>query len=194
MAWTVINPAAYNEMFYELFAPRPDASGIYTFIFPMGDGAMPTVYLHDLARYTHWAFQNPSESTGLRFGVATSHVTGQDMADSLRVVTGKPAKYRNVPNDAWLQAAFGGLPKGVNTKIGFKNAHDDALIQTYGEGVGNWFSICRGTFGDNSGILTRDYALLDRILPDRVKSLEEWMRKVRYTGEVKPLLKDLSGR
>jgi hypothetical protein len=48
MAWTIINPAAYNEMFYELFAPRPDASGTYMFTFPMGDGAMPTIYLYAL--------------------------------------------------------------------------------------------------------------------------------------------------
>ena len=194
MAWTVINPAAYNEMFYELFAPRPDANGTYTFMFPMGDGAMPTIYLYDLARYTHWAFQNPSESNGLRFGVATSHVTGQEMADSFTAVTGKPAKYQDVPTDAWLQAAFSDLPKGVETKLGFKNVPEAALVQTYAEDVGNWFNLYKGTFGDNTGILTRHYAFLDRILPDRVKSLAEWMRKVGYTGEVKPLLKDLSER
>jgi uncharacterized protein YbjT (DUF2867 family) len=194
MAWTIINPAAYNEMLYELFAPRPDASDTYVLTFSMGDGTMPTIYLYDLARYTHWAFQNQTESNGLRFVVATSHVTGQDMADSLTAVTGKRVKYQNVPNDTWLQAAFGGLPKGIDTKIGFKNAPKAALLQTYGEDVGNWFNIYRGTYGNNTGILTRDYAFLDRILPDRVKSLEDWVRKVGYTGEVKPLLKDLSER
>jgi hypothetical protein len=116
------------------------------------------------------------------------------MADSLTAVTGKPAKYQAVPNEAWLQAAFGGLPKGVDTKIGFKYAPQEALVQTYGEDVGNWFNIYRGTYRNNTGILTRDYAFLDRILPGRVKSLEEWMMKVGYTGEAKSLLKDLSER
>jgi hypothetical protein len=194
MAWTIMNPAAYNEMFYETFAPRCESSSTYTFIFPMADSAMPTIYLYDLARYTHWAFQNPLESTGLRFAVATSHVTGQDMADSLTAVTGKPAKYQDVPSEAWLQAAFGGLPKGINTKLGFKNVPEEALVQTYAEDVGNWSNIYKGTYGNNNGIMTQDYAFLDRILPDRVKSLEEWMRKVGYPGEAKLLLKDLSER
>jgi hypothetical protein len=116
------------------------------------------------------------------------------MADSLTAVTGKPAKYQAILNEAWLQAAFGGLPKGVDTKIGFKYAPQEALVQTYGEDVGNWFNIYRGTYRNNTGILTRDYAFLDRILPGRVKSLEEWMMKVGYTGESKSLLKDLSER
>lgn len=181
-------------MSYKFFAQNLDASGTYTFTFPMGNGAMPAIYLHDLARYTHWAFENPSESSELCFAVATSHVIGQDMADSLTAVTGKPAKYQNVPIEAWLQAAFGGLPEDVNTKIGFKYAPEDALVQTYGEDIGNRFNIYRGTYGNSTGILTRDYAFLDRILLDRVRSLEVWMRKVGCAGEAKPLLKDLSQR
>jgi hypothetical protein len=35
----------------------------------------------------------------------------------------------------------------------------------------------------NVGLIRRDYKLLDEILPTRVKSLEEWMRKVGYSGE-----------
>jgi hypothetical protein len=31
-------------------------------------------------------------------------------------------------------------------------------------------------------------------LPDRIKSLEEWMRKVGYTGEYKSVLKDRAER
>jgi len=29
----------------------------------------------------------------------------------------------------------------------------------------------------NTGLLRKDYALLDTILPDWIKSVEEWMRK-----------------
>lgn len=35
----------------------------------------------------------------------------------------------------------------------------------------------------------RDYVILDEILLDRIKSVEEWMMKVNYTGKVKPMLK-----
>ena len=46
----------------------------------------------------------------------------------------------------------------------------------------------------NTGLLRKDYALLDTILPDWIKSVEEWMRKARYTGEFKSLLKDQADR
>jgi hypothetical protein len=32
--------------------------------------------------------------------------------------------------------------------------------------------------------------MLDQIFPERIKNVEEWMRKTNYTGELKPLLKD----
>ena len=64
------------------------------------------------------------------------------------------------------------------------------LLQTYAEDFGNWFEVYKAT-GNNTGLLKRDYEKLDKILPDRVKSLEEWMRLVGYTGEPKAVLKDL---
>lgn len=35
-----------------------------------------------------------------------------------------------------------------------------------------------------------DYAVLDDILPTRVKTLSEWMKLVGYTRERRPVLKD----
>lgn len=35
-----------------------------------------------------------------------------------------------------------------------------------------------------------DYAVLDDILPTRIKTLSEWMKLVGYTGERHPVLKD----
>lgn len=38
-----------------------------------------------------------------------------------------------------------------------------------------------------------DYQLLDDILPDRLRSVEDWMRKTGYTGEHKEvIMKDWS--
>jgi hypothetical protein len=35
----------------------------------------------------------------------------------------------------------------------------------------------------------RDFALLDRIHPNRIKNLEAWMRLVKYDGQQRPVLK-----
>jgi hypothetical protein len=59
---------------------------------------------------------------------------------------------------------------------------------TYGENFKNWWSLYKASPSDNSGLIQRDFEFLDRIVPDRVKSVEEWMKKVQYTGAKQDLL------
>ena len=106
MVWTVIDAGAYNESFYELFAPR-EQNGVFTLTLPLGSGYIPMIYLEDLAKYVDWAFTHPGDSNGLRLAVATSHVSGEDFVSAFTVVTGKPSKYQDVPKDMWLETAFG---------------------------------------------------------------------------------------
>jgi hypothetical protein len=193
MAWTVIDSGAYIETMSEVFAPKPIEDNGFGFHLPLGSGAIPMISLEDLARYVHWAYQTPGRSNGLRLSIATAHITGQDMADSFTAVTGQSARYVDIPIKLWLEKAFGDLPKGVDTKVGYRTAHDSALVQTYAENFTNWFNVYKASAG-NTGLLRKDYALLDEILPDRIKSLEEWMRKVGYTGEYKSVLKDRAER
>jgi hypothetical protein len=40
----------------------------------------------------------------------------------------------------------------------------------------------------------REYALLDELLPGRVKSAKEWMVETGYAGAYKPVLKDVRDR
>lgn len=71
----------------------------------------------------------------------------------------------------------------------FKLAHgtdgSDTTIMTAAENFTGFFYVFR------ENLATRDYELLDKILPERVKTLEEWMRKPNYNPEErKPLLVD----
>jgi uncharacterized protein YbjT (DUF2867 family) len=193
MAWTVVDSGPYMETMHEFFAPRQDENHTYNFYIPMGSGAMPMIDLGDLARYVHWAYQTPEQSNGLRLGISSANVSGEDMAKSFTAVTGKPAKYIDIPIDMWLEKAFATLPNGANTKVGYRTAHDTALVQTYAENFTHWFNLYKAAAKD-PGLLGKDYALLDNILPDRVRSIEEWMRKVVYTGEQKSVLKDQAER
>jgi hypothetical protein len=193
MAWTVIDSGPYMETLSEIFAPKAAENNGVAFYLPLGTGAMPMVHLDDFARYVHWAYQTPGQSNGLRLGIATAPVSGQGMASAFTAVTGKSAKYVDIPINMWLEKAFGELPNGPNTKIGYRTAHDSALLQTYAENFTNWFNLYKASSG-NTGLLRRDYARLDKILPDRVKSLEEWMRKAEYKGEYKSVLKGRAER
>ena len=52
----------------------------------------------------------------------------------------------------------------------------------------NWWNLYRAS-GGNNGFITWDYERLDRILPGRVRSVEEWMRKIGYDGSGTLVLK-----
>lgn len=59
MAWTVIDSRPYIETMSEVLAPNPIEDNGFGFSLPLGTGAMPMIYLEDLARYAHLALSNP---------------------------------------------------------------------------------------------------------------------------------------
>ena len=61
-------------------------------------------------------------------------------------------------------------------------------FQTYGQNFTAFWNLYKAS-GGNKGLIRRDYELLERILPDRVSSVEEWMRKTGYSGQRVELLK-----
>ncbi|KAK4942585.1 hypothetical protein LTR10_017714 [Elasticomyces elasticus] len=189
MARTVINSGPYIEMLQELLLPEIGNDGVARFKLPIGHGAVPFIHLDDFARYVPWILEHPEESNGIILGIATAHVSGPELAAAFTAVTKRQAEYIDQPNDKWIEAKFGHLPNGVNTKVGALSVKDPkSLLMTYGENFSNWWNLYKAS-ADNKGLIQRDYGLLDRILPDRVKSVEDWMRKVDYDGTHRSVLK-----
>ncbi|KAF8858978.1 NAD(P)-binding protein [Acephala macrosclerotiorum] len=185
MAWSILSSGPYAERLYEpQTVPVPDEGGIYVFRLPLGStGAMPLVSLDDLGEYAKWMFENPSRSAGLNLGVAIAHVTGADHAAAFEAVTGKKARYEAVDLEKHLEW----MPEG---KIGGNGSpgFDDPTLRTAKEHFGPWWGIFRES-GGNKGLWSRDYGLLDEIMPNRIKTLEEWMRRVDYDGTPKRILR-----
>lgn len=183
MAWTIIKSGPYIDNLWQLMAPTTDSNGTYLFQLPLGNGAIPFIDLDDLAGYTHWALTHPEQSNGLDLGVATVHASGPDIANAFTAITGKPAQYVDLPIEEWHAATWKKLPYGADTKVGFMSVKDNgALLQTYGENFTNWWNLYKASAG-NKGLIKRDYVFLDEILPGRVKSVANWMKKAGYTGE-----------
>lgn len=137
----------------------------------------------------HWAFSNPQKSNHLDLGIATAHVSGNELAMVVSAYTGKSAKFVDIDVNHWNAQAWKSLPKGKDTKIGFQYVKDEnALLMTYGENFAHWWNLYKASGGKN-GLIQRDYEFLDSIVPDRVKSLSEWLEKVHYTGEKSEVLK-----
>lgn len=189
-------------MLHEFLSPTKSADGSTAlFSYPLGTGALPFIHLDDFARYTATILSRPSEFAGRELHVATVHASGPGIAEAFTTVTGQPAQYVDVPLDTWLSKAFVYQPRGANLPVGRVAYPEDMTVgkerfflpQTVGENFSAWWNVYNHS-GDNNGIIRRDYQMLDAVLPDRVKTLEEWMRKVDYDGGRRELLKGLNDR
>jgi nucleoside-diphosphate-sugar epimerase len=196
MAWTNILSGPYAEMLFESLVPSYDAEkDIYIFAAPLKDGTMPLIHLEDLARYVLWALENPSESNGLTFGAATAHTTWPEVVSSFTKLTGKQAIYDDIPISQWITSRFGAFS---SSKIGVAIAGEkDESLQTWTEDFTKWWELYQAAGesagGDGQGFIKRDYAFLDRILPERVRSIGEWMEKVGYDGTAQQVLQAPKG-
>ncbi|KIW35039.1 hypothetical protein, variant [Cladophialophora immunda] len=180
MGWTVINSGPYIEMLWELLLPERGNDDVYKFKLPLGQGAIPFVHLDDFGRYAAWIYANQDEANGKVLGIAVAHVSGPALAQAFTATTGKKAEYIDEPVTENVEKHFRHLPKGADTKVGITSVKDEnALLMTFRENFTNWWHLYQNS-ADNKGVIKRDYALLDRILPNRIKSAEEWMKKVGY--------------
>jgi hypothetical protein len=181
MKWSILTSCMYMEMLGELLLPRliPDDPDTKVFSAPVGNGRPPMIYLADLGRYARWIFDNPARSNGMNLQVATDNVGWAHLAETLTAVTGQKAAFKNVTLDEYF--ASGALPT-PDRKVG--HSVDDPTLMTYRQNFSGFWN------GWKDGLVKVDYALLDEILPTRVKSLREWMEIVGYTGQHEPVLKD----
>lgn len=183
MKWSVITTGPYIESLGGVMRPIQDSEGVYVFRVPLSDGTIPFIYLDDLARYVYWIFSNPAESAGRDLRVATEHVSFYSVADDFTAVTGKPARYEPVSIEEWWET--GPMAPNAEVKLGpQKEWPTDDTLMTFRESFSGWWRAYQ-----RKGLIQRDFALLDRILPGRVKSVKEWMEKTGYTGELKEVLK-----
>ena len=191
MGWTLFHSAPYLETLSEMLKPKieKNADSNETFVFeaPLGDAAMPLIALDDLGKYGRWVFDNfgdgKGRSNGLTLGIGTQHITWTELASVFSQVTGKKARYRPLTLSEYFAS---GVFPDPERKVGHSIDNADHTLQTYREnfsGFWTWWA---------SGLAERDYALLDEIFPERMKTVKEWMERTGYTGERKSVLKDYS--
>ncbi|KAF4989109.1 hypothetical protein FGRMN_9352 [Fusarium graminum] len=152
------------------FTPRME-DGVVTWKLPLGDGAMAHVDLDDCAYYVRWLFDHPERSDGMNLEVAIDHVKYADLAKAFETVTGKPAAYKDVP----LEAFFRDLP-GSDNPAGYNSDASDPATMSIKENFSGFFTMWRFSGGDDP-VIKRDYDLLDKIHPNRVRSAEQFLRK-----------------
>jgi hypothetical protein len=120
--------------------------------------------------------------------IATEHVAWDNMVEAFTNVTGKKAVYKDVTLDEYF--ALGTFGDGYG-KVGHSADHNDSTLQTFRSNFSGFWNMWKFS-GGNNGAIRRDYALLDDIPPQRVRTVEEWMRLSRYEGKKGTTLKDIS--
>ncbi|PYI02884.1 NAD(P)-binding protein [Aspergillus sclerotiicarbonarius CBS 121057] len=174
---SVLTSGPYMELLYEFMLPKKTPEGVYQFVAPLGDG------------HARWLFDNRNQASGLNLEVATEHVNWTALAKTFTKVTGKPAQYVDVSLQDYFDNHYAAGRKAVDRKIGTAVDKKDPTLQTWRQNFGGFWNMWKYT-GPNTGNITRDYAFMNTIHPSRVRTVEEWMRKVGYDGEPRRLLKD----
>ncbi|EHK18279.1 uncharacterized protein TRIVIDRAFT_204444 [Trichoderma virens Gv29-8] len=136
---------------------------------PQGNGPIPLGSLEDCGHYVRWQFDNPERANGLNLVTAIEHISFKDLATAFENATGHQAQYVDVSLDVyWTNGALsviGNRPVGSNT-----DPNDPSSMTVKQNFSGFWNAFKHDLF-------KIDYALLDEIHPNRIKSAEDWFRQ-----------------
>ncbi|KAM0463430.1 hypothetical protein ACHAO4_000144 [Trichoderma viride] len=179
MNWSLLESGPYaDDSLYRLAPKLDEKTGEWIWNIFLGEsGCMALVSLRDLAWFARYMFENPEEFRGDLLSVGIKHTSGAELASALTAVTGKPSKYVPMTEEEFRQV-FPLIKMGVAHSPGY----DDPTLWTPQSMFYNWFTVWTNSIG-NTGLWTRDYQRLDKIKPDRIKTVEEWMRSVGYDPE-----------
>lgn len=188
MKWSVLTSCMYMETLSEMLRPFPDPDDAETMVFsvPLGAGKPPLIALEDLGRYALWMFDHPDKSSGLNLRISTEDVGWGYLAKSFTEVTGRKAVFKDVTPDEYFAS---GIFPAPDSKVGYSLADQgDETLLTWRENFTGFWNVWK------AGLVTTDYALLDEILPGRIKTVGEWMKRSGYDGERTAVLKDYDDR
>lgn len=185
MKTTLFSTGPYMDMLADgMFVPieQPDGSFMWANPAP-SDTKMPLIALCDVGVYNLWIFDNPSESAGIDLQVVTDNVSFGEIVRVFTEVTGIAAVHKTMPFEAYAPHAEPYPGASVNWVLGPDAVRDDSVM-SWRENFGSWWRY----WGD--GITKpRDTAILDRIHPERIKTLAEWMKRTGYNGKRGNVLK-----
>ena len=182
MKWAILTTSPYLEQLWGLMRPAKGKDGVYDFRFPTGNGGFPLTSVDDMGYYTRWVIENPLRSAGMNLKLGVEHATPKRLAEAFTKATGKPAKGTNITIDEWFDGI--GWTASKDHKMGSSTAGwDDPTLLTVYESFSNWWRVYQKSPADQSGLIKRDYKMLDEIHPNRVRNFAEWMKGVDYDAD-----------
>jgi hypothetical protein len=165
---------AKGAVFSPTIVKGPTGEDTVTWRLPITqDGAIPHVALDDCGTYVRWLFDHPDQANGMNLAVAIEHVHYSELAKAFANVTGHPARFDDVDMETfWKDEA---QTARANMAAGYSADVNDPANMSFRESITGFLTIYKHS-GYNKGLIQRDYALLDKIHPKRIRSVEEWFR------------------
>jgi NmrA-like family len=176
MGAAVFTSGPYIEMAISPGTPMTPSveDGVLTWRVPLGDGAVPHVSLEDCGHYVRWLFDHPERANGMDLEVAVEDVTYAGLSAAFEKVTGHPARYIDTDLETyWRTGPLGAvahLPAGYNA-----DPNDKSTMSIRDNFTGFW-NLWKYR------IVKRDYALLDEIHPNRIRTAQEWFTREDRLG------------
>lgn len=142
--------------------------GVVTWRVPLGDGAVTHVALEDCGYYVRWLFDHPERASGMDLEVAIADIPYSELASAFTKVTGHPAQYIDTSlEDYWTK---GPMKRMANAPAGYNAEASDPSTMSFRDNFTGFWNTWKHK------VIKRNYALLDEIHPNRIKSAEEWFR------------------
>ncbi|MEE2853702.1 MAG: NmrA family NAD(P)-binding protein [Actinomycetota bacterium] len=148
--------------------PTVEDGGL-TWRVPLGDGAVPHVSLEDCGYYVRWLFDHPERANGMDLEVAVDDIAYADLAAAFEKVTGRPARYVDTDLDTYWR--MGPLSVIADAPAGYNADRKDKSTMTVRDNFTGFWNLWKHR------VVRRDYALLDEIHPNRIRSAEQWLRR-----------------
>jgi NmrA-like family protein len=175
MGAAIFTSGPYIEMAISPLTPMTPTveDGVVTWRVPLGQGAVPHVALDDCGFYVRWLFDHPRLANGMNLEVAIADMTYTDIASAFETVTGHRAQYIDTDLEAYWNGPLNGV---ADLPAGYNADPNDKSTMSFRDNFTGFWNMWK------HGIITRDYALLDEIHPNRIRSAEEWFRREDQAG------------
>ena len=176
MGAAVFTTGPYIEMVISPGTPMTPTveDGVLTWRVPLGEGAVPHVSLEDCGFYVRWLFDHPERANGMGLEVAIDHIAYADHAAAFEKVTGHPGQYIDIDLDTYWRN--GPLSALADTPAGYNADPNDKSTMSIRDNFTGFWNLWK------YGIVKRNYALLDEIHPNRIRSAEQWFRREDRLG------------
>lgn len=180
MGAAVFTTGPYMEMAISAMTPMTPfvEEGVVTWRVPLGEGAVPHVALDDCAYYARWLFDNPERTSGMNLEVAIEDVDYARLAAAFEKVTSRPARYIDTDLDAYWKGPFKAF---ADSPAGYNADPKDKSTMSFRDNFTGFWNLWKHR------IVQRDYALLDEIHPNRIRSVEDWLRREEQMGRERGL-------